>query len=1474
MAAMTPSREFPAINSTFRAVWRIEQLLMPVLLCIAALVISTRNGFSTTTLITHLYTEPAGQCISGCQSCASGWDTVAYHLQPNVTPDAASGDYFYTLTGADGLQGDIDIRVNPDHTWGFVGENSFTYNGTTQYFSSGGDTTPQVVCRGAPDGSSHSERNAFDNIVTHTMCDDVTVGAHYEVFLIVVIGTGRPEYDKSCDHKDGGDGGNGGRGCKSCKSLPMAQYTAHSMLASLNVEDTPLRYTPPRGPAINFTVTYNQRDTQQPQTFNYSNLGPKWTFNWFSYVTDDPNNALANATVYVAGGGAEKFSGFDSGSQSYQPEPQSHAVLVRTAPGAYEKRYPNGSKQVFTLSDGSSSFPRKIFMTQWVDPAGNDVTIGYDGSFRVTALTDALGQVTTIAYELPSDPLKITKVTEPFPTGRYASFAYNGNGQLTAITDEIGIQSIFTYTIDGSNFITSLQTPYGTSTFTTGQSGSNKWIEMTDRLGGKERVEYRDNAPEIAASESAAPAGMINSGLDVANTFYWDKKAIEMYPPVNGVYDYTKARITHWTSNTNGAPSGIVASEKAPLENRVWYAYAGQTNTNETPASANPTRIARILGDGTTQSSSFEYNSLGNRTKTTDPVGRVMSYVYDAKDIDILEVRQTTGAINELLRKFTYNSQHEPLTDTDAAGQATTFTYNAYGQILAQKNAKNETTTFDYGDGAVGHPIGYLTSITSPLFNGTSAVTTLAYDWANRVRTVTDLDGYTITTDYDGLDRPIQVGYPDGTNQQFQYSQDFGQGAVAILELTKSKDRRGLWTSRHYNANRQMDSITDALNRTTRFGWCSCGSLTSITDPKNQVTIFNRDLQGRVYQKVFADNSTVNYLYDGQTVANTAGASSRLKSSTDAKNQRTNYSYLVDDNIQQVTYTNTSGQPLNPPTPSVSFTYDPNYNRVRTMVDGTGTTTYGYSPITFPPALGAGRLTTIDGPLLNDAIAFGYDELGRITSRSINGSANASSWAFDNLGRVSSVVNKLGTFTNAYVGVTDRVGKVTYPGGTTANYLYLPNIQNKRLQEIKYLSSRNALISQFDYTYDPEGQVLTWTKNYSGLNPAPQKLDLSYDYADQLLAAPVKNATTNALIKQYAYGYDLASNRTSELVGIKTITSTSNNVNELVSQSGGTTRTLTYDANGNLVNDGSKRTFEWDAGNRLAAINYTGTHIRTEFSYDGLSRMAKVVEKSGTTIKSTRKFIWCGLERCEYRDANDAVTLRVYPQGQYSGTTPYYYTHDHLGSIREMLKSDGSVVGRYDYDPYGRSTTVKNTVPDFNFTGLYRHSASNLDFAVYRTYDPDLGRWLSRDPIGEIGGLNLYGYASNDPINLIDPIGQWFWFWGNWGGPGWVSGHVRPESDPIPRPGDPDYKTPIGKMDALFRRHDIDLNRVHNLERLPCESDDEFAKRQEALAAQADARLAFGLKNLPWYYHVGPLNLWREPAEALFAWGPHKHGYN
>jgi RHS repeat-associated protein len=1180
----------------------------------------------------------------------------------------------------------------------------------------------------------------------------------------------------------------------------MARYSAHSTLVSLNIEDTPIAYAPPRGPAINFAVTYNQKEPEQPGTFSYSNLGPKWTFNWLSYVTDDPNNPGANAMVYVAGGGGESYSGFNSGSQSYLPDSQSHAVLVRTGSASYEKDFPDGSKQIFARTDGTTTYPRKIFMTQIVDPAGNATAIGFDSSSRVATLTDALGRVTAFSYELPGDSLKITKVTDPF--GRFAVFAYT-NGQLTSITDPVGIQSQFHYS-SGTDFIDSLTTPYGTSTFVMGQSGTNRWIEITDPLGGKERVEYRDNAPGIAAADplGTVPSGFTNSGLNVANSFFWDKKATQLYPPVNGVYDYTKARITHWAFNANGTPSGIPASEKAPLENRIWYSYAGQTDTNHAGSSANPNQVARVLDDGTTQLSQYQYNSIGKVTKVTDPVGRVTSYVYDTNNVDLLTIYQKNpagvsidpnSAAADKIGSYTYNSLHEPLMATDAAGKTTIYTYTpAHGQIVTVQNAKGETTTYAYGP-VTGVPPDYLASVTSPQFNTSSAVTSFTYDSANRVRTVTNnSDNYTVTTDYDGLDRPIQVSYPDGTNRQFQYAQDFGQGLKTILDVTKTKDRRGRWTTRHYNSNRQMDSLVEPYGnstRTTLYNWCTCGALTSVSDGRSKPTTFNRDLQSRITSKVFADNSSISYVYENTT--------SRLKSLTDASFSTTSYQYFADNDPKQTTYA--SG------TPSVSFTYDPNYNRVVTMVDGIGTTNYAYYLVASTPVLGATRLQSVDGPLSNDTLTYSYDELGRTVGQSIN--AVGSTVAYDSLGRLATSDNALGHFGRAYVGVTQRLQTLTYPTSTgqTANFTYFDSLHDRQMQTLQNLTAGSANLSKFDYTYDADGKILTWTKQI-GTNSAVVGT-YGYDLADQITNAvnatlPEAQNGTPPLLGSFSYGYDLGRNRSSDERG----THIFNDVNQ-------STDDFLYDAVGNPSED-QKYYYSWDRANRLIVVSQkipgviymapiqggtptptpkpknnsvagsslaiqaagrptpppqTVTYTRSEFTYDGLGRRVRILEKQDTrlptdtsapnfVIVSDHRYVWSSKTIAEERDSiGGTVTKRFFAEGEQIGGVNYYFCRDHLGSIREMTNSTGAVVARYEYDPYGNTARISGTSSsDFGYSGYWRHTPTGISLSLYRAYSSTSGRWLSRDPLEDAEitqGPNLYTYVSNNPLLTTDPLG-------------------------------------------------------------------------------------------------------------------------
>ena len=126
----------------------------------------------------------------------------------------------------------------------------------------------------------------------------------------------------------------------------------------------------------------------------------------------------------------------------------------------------------------------------------------------------------------------------------------------------------------------------------------------------------------------------------------------------------------------------------------------------------------------------------------------------------------------------------------------------------------------------------------------------------------------------------------------------------------------------------------------------------------------------------------------------------------------------------------------------------------------------------------------------------------------------------------------------------------------------------------------------------------------------------------------------------------------------------------------------------------------------------------------------------------------------------NARTKQFFAQGVKIGANKYFYTRDHLGSIRELVDSSGVIRARYDYDPYGKreanQITASPVEADFGFTGHYYHAPSGLCLAPLRAYSPETGRWLSRDPIEENGGLNLYGYCGNDPINAFDPLGLAF----------------------------------------------------------------------------------------------------------------------
>jgi len=102
----------------------------------------------------------------------------------------------------------------------------------------------------------------------------------------------------------------------------------------------------------------------------------------------------------------------------------------------------------------------------------------------------------------------------------------------------------------------------------------------------------------------------------------------------------------------------------------------------------------------------------------------------------------------------------------------------------------------------------------------------------------------------------------------------------------------------------------------------------------------------------------------------------------------------------------------------------------------------------------------------------------------------------------------------------------------------------------------------------------------------------------------------------------------------------------------------------------------------------------------------------------------------------------------------YYFINDHLGTPRKLMDETGSIVWSADYQPFGAANNITGSVDNnFRFPGQYYDEETGLHYNYHRYYDPGSGRYLRADPIGLTGGINLFSYVQNNPVNLIDALG-------------------------------------------------------------------------------------------------------------------------
>lgn len=140
-------------------------------------------------------------------------------------------------------------------------------------------------------------------------------------------------------------------------------------------------------------------------------------------------------------------------------------------------------------------------------------------------------------------------------------------------------------------------------------------------------------------------------------------------------------------------------------------------------------------------------------------------------------------------------------------------------------------------------------------------------------------------------------------------------------------------------------------------------------------------------------------------------------------------------------------------------------------------------------------------------------------------------------------------------------------------------------------------------------------------------------------------------------------------------------------------------------------------------------------------------------MTSTKQFVWSASRRAEERDGSGNLLQISLKLGQYSSSIAYFYAVDHLASTREITNASGAIQSQYSYSTYGQSIQIKESIPAISqYAAYYPHVRSTYLLTVRRAYNANLGRFISRDPIAEEGGLNQYAYPSN-PNNFFDPMG-------------------------------------------------------------------------------------------------------------------------
>ncbi|ACM22012.1 RHS repeat protein [Geotalea daltonii FRC-32] len=961
---------------------------------------------------------------------------------------------------------------------------------------------------------------------------------------------------------------------------------------------------------------------------------------------------------------------------------------------------------------------------------GRTVTYDHDAFGNLTAVTTPLLRA-AYSYTDPNNKHLMTSVDEGG-----GAFVNTGSAAGRVTKQSHGNGTIdFNYITPGkkTQITTTIKDPAGavlnTQTRTVEFDDQGQPSKVTDTFGNETRYTRNDKTWILREEywENTGTPATPNLVLKTANDFTYDDKGNILTETRGSGSAVAKTASYTYHPTFGRLVTKTMKSAVNPLQDSVLtYAYDGTGNVSSSTETG-------LSGDGTsyTYTTSYEYDIHGHVTRIDGPrtdVEDVTTFTYDPVTSNRLTMTEpligTTTYAN-------YDGLGNPGTITDPNGNTTTYTYDNVGRVLTIK-APGDTAVTEYGYTTVGcascgGTISKIDHIIFPqgnridyFYDSMGNLSKIADTQGNSINYTYDSEGNqlkeeikdptgilqkTISYQYDALSRLTKTIYPDNTFSQYTYDN--------LGNQTSFKDPKQNITTSQYDSLSRLTATIQPGNITTGFNYNSNNNLTTVTDGNTNSTVYKYDDKGRVYQTISPDTGATTYTYD---------PAGNLKTKTDAKGITIAYTYDAANRLTKTDY---------PTDTDITYTYDNCVNgkgRLCAVADQSGTTSYEYTK----KVQIAKENQTIDGiPYITQ---YTYDMNGN--TRTITyPSGRVITYNYTN-DRVTSMTSTIGGVT------TTLAGNIAYkPFGGLASLTYgnaLPRTINYDNQ-YRIASTTTGTIQSLSYGFDANSNITSITNTLDNT----KNKSYSYDALNRLSSA---TGTWGNML----WTYDPVGNRLTQVDSVGTSSYVYQpGSNKLTGITGATTSSFAYDANGNTVTDNAT-TYTYNQNQRLirAAAIQTG-----DYAYNASGERVKK-----TTVGTTTHFVYDRAGSLLIENASDGLTEYVYlngePVAKIDATGTSYIHTDHLGTPQMMTDASGAKVWAIEARPFGDNAAITGAgMLNLRFPGQYFDTETGNHYNYFRDYNPSVGRYIQKDPIGIAGGINLYSYVQNNPINWVDPEG-------------------------------------------------------------------------------------------------------------------------